>query len=165
MKILVISDTHIPITTADLPPQITEAAKKADLCLHAGDFVDYDVFQKLSRLIKIYGVCGNMDDEKVRNELPSQKLLTVEDVTIALTHGGGAPDQLIYYVNDVFANSFAKIDLFIFGHSHRPIDTVIEGKIYFNPGSPTEKIFSPYNSYGELEISGKNIKRKLVKIE
>ena len=40
----------------------------------------------------------------------------------------------------------------------------IEGKIYFNPGSPTDKMFTPHLSYGILEINGKNLKRKVVKI-
>jgi len=37
-------------------------------------------------------------------------------------------------------------------------------KIYFNPGSPTDTIFAPYQSYGILEINGKEIKRSIVKI-
>jgi len=50
MRILVISDTHIPVAQKTLPRIILEEAKKASLCLHAGDLIVYDVFEKLNSL-------------------------------------------------------------------------------------------------------------------
>ena len=41
---------------------------------------------------------------------------------------------------------------------------IIDGKIYFNPGSPTDRVFAPYNSYGIIEIKDGKLKRRIVKI-
>ena len=54
-----------------------------------------------------------------------------------------------------FSQEMEKIDLFVFGHSHRAFDEERDGKIYFNPGSCTDKVFTPQCSYGILEIEGK----------
>lgn len=165
MNILVISDTHIPLAAPGIPTAIVKEAKKSDLCLHAGDFIDYKVFKELSLIAKLYAVCGNMDDQKLKKELPAQRIFTIEGITIALTHGRGAPGKLMEYINIAFEKDFKKIDLFIFGHSHYPLNQVINGKIYFNPGSCTDKVFSPYRSYGKLNISDGKMERRLVKIE
>ena len=58
-----------------------------------------------------------------------------------------------------------KIDLFVFGHSHIAVDQEINGKIYFNPGSPTDTIFTPKRSYGIIEINGKKITRRIIYLE
>ena len=164
MKILVLSDTHISGVKVRLPQEVEKELTTCQLCLHAGDFVEYSVFEKLSSLINTYGVCGNMDSEEVRKRLPLKQIIPVENVNIGLIHGRGAPNNLISYVKKEFSQHWAKIDIFIFGHSHFPLDKVVEGKIYFNPGSPTDKVFAPYNSYGIIEIKEGVIKRRIVRI-
>jgi len=165
MRVLVISDTHIPIAGDDLPDIIKEEAKKSNYCIHAGDLVSYEVFKKLSSLTKVYAVCGNMDNSSVINKLPKKYIFKLEDLNVGLIHGVGAPSNLINYINMEFFKEFDNIDLFIFGHSHFPCDKEYKGKIYFNPGSPTDKVYAPYCSYGILEIEGKNINRRILKIE
>ena len=59
---------------------------------------------------------------------------------------------------------FKQVDVIIFGHSHIPCNERIDGVLFFNPGSPTDKIFAPYNSYGMIEITGKNINARIIKI-
>ncbi|MCM8820062.1 MAG: metallophosphoesterase family protein, partial [Candidatus Omnitrophica bacterium] len=68
------------------------------------------------------------------------------------------------YIKDEFIDAFDEIDIFVFGHSHFPIDEEIDGKIFFNPGSPTDKIYAPYCSYGSLEINDKTIERRIIKL-
>jgi predicted phosphodiesterase len=46
------------------------------------------------------------------------------------------------------------VDCIVFGHSHRPMNEMVKKVLLFNPGSPTDKIFAPYNSYGVIELKG-----------
>ncbi len=164
MKILVISDTHIPIIADNLPSIIEHEAKNCDYCIHCGDFIAYSVFEKLKSWTKIHAVHGNMDEKITKKNLPEIKILKLESITLGITHGGGNPKNIIANVNNKFINNFQEIDIFLFGHSHLPLNDEINGKIYFNPGSPTDTIFAPYKSYGIIEINGKKIKRRLIKI-
>ena len=164
MKITVISDTHISTVSNNLDHKMLDDIKSSDICLHAGDFTEYKVFKELSNFTKVYGVCGNMDDSQIKKELPERMIIDVEGIKIALTHGRGSPIKVMDSIKIIFENSYQDIDIFIFGHSHIPLDKIINGKIYFNPGSPTDKVFSPYNSYGTLNIENKAITRRLVKI-
>lgn len=165
MRILVLSDTHIPIAADALPAIIDEEARRADCCLHAGDLITYEVYEHLAKLVETHAVCGNMDDQPVIDKLPNKKIIKLEDVTIGLTHGRGAPDAVIPNVDKIFAHEYASIDMFVFGHSHIPTNEVINGKIYFNPGSPTDTMFAAKRTYGIIEIRGKKIIRKVVTLD
>lgn len=166
MRILVISDTHLPAKNLkSLPSIIKEEAQKSDCCFHTGDFTSYSLFKQISEWTKLYGVCGNMDETEVKNNLREREILELEGITFGLTHGGGAPANIITYVNDEFAQKMADIDVFVFGHSHIAFDKEIQGKIYFNAGSPTDKVFALNCSYGILEINNKEIKRRIITIE
>jgi len=165
MKILVLSDTHIPVAAPHLPPVIEEVARDCDACLHAGDSIEYSVIKRLGQLVQTYAVCGNMDDDDVRLKLPEKKIITLEGITIGLTHGRGAPDAVIANIDKIFADEYDKIDIFVFGHSHIATDEIINGKIYFNPGSPTDHIFAKKRSYGIIEINNKHITRKVINVK
>jgi len=164
MRILVLSDTHIPVAASNLPDVIEKEAKLSDCCLHCGDYIIYSVYETLSQWTKIHGVYGNMDGETLKAKLPEKQILKFGGITLALAHGGGHPKKIIEHVNKEFACEASDIDIFVFGHSHTPLNKEINGKIYFNPGSPTDTMFTPYRSYGTLEINGKEIKRRIVKI-
>ncbi len=41
---------------------------------------------------------------------------------------------------------------------------MVDGIIYFNPGSSTDKVFAPYNSYGVLEIKDNKIIPHIIKL-
>jgi putative phosphoesterase len=167
MRILVISDTHIPGTADKLPAVIENEAKASDCCFHCGDFISYSIFEALCSYTKVYGVRGNMDDEQIKKKLPEKQIIKFSEanLSIGIIHGGGPPFNLVDYVNKAFSDNFAEIDAFIFGHSHSALDKEINKRIYFNPGSPTDKVFAPYCSYGILELADKKIKRRIIKIE
>ena len=105
-----------------------------------------------------------MDGEAIKTKLPEEQILKFGEITLALTHGGGHPKKILEYINKKFSNQAGNIDIFVFGHSHNPCNEEIDGKIYFNPGSATDTMFTPYRSYGILEIDGSKIKRRIVKI-
>jgi hypothetical protein len=165
MRILVISDTHIPVAGKSLPEVIKEEAKNSNCCIHSGDIIDSEVLRELSKHTKLHAVCGNMDYPELKKKLPSKLILTFDNITIGLTHGGGPPSGLIEYVKREFAENIDQINIFIFGHSHIPFNQEIDGKVFFNAGSPTDTMFAPYKSYGILEINGSSLTRRIIKIE
>ena len=164
MRILIVSDTHIPVNADGLPEIIKQEAKRCACCIHAGDFIDQAVLEELSSLTKVYAVRGNMDNEEIKNKLPDKQILNIEGIKIGLFHGRGSPSRILETIDREFADQKDNVDIFIFGHSHYAFDREINGKIYFNPGSVTDTTFAPFRSYGILEINGSKIKRQIVKI-
>lgn len=164
MKILVISDTHIPVVAKAIPSRVTEELRSCSLCLHAGDFIDYSVFEELSSYVETIGVRGNMDNPSVKKKFPEKRIISVENVHIALIHGKGQPASLVSYTQNSFADEWGQIDVIIFGHSHHPLKETIGGKLFLNPGSPTDTVFAPYASYGIIEIEGKKINSKIIRL-
>lgn len=162
MKIGVISDTHIPVRAKKIPNEILELFRGVDKILHAGDLVDITVLTILKSICSdVKAVWGNMDPPEIRNSLPQREIIDAGKYKIGLTHGSGSPAGLIEQTKGIFKND--KVDIIVFGHSHYPINEKREGIIYFNPGSPTDKIFSPYNSYGIIEINDK-IETRIIRI-
>lgn len=162
MKIGVISDTHIPDRAEDIPQKILEAFKNVDMIIHAGDLVDLSVLDKLKSVCSnIKAVWGNMDADDVRKKLPEKEIFKIGNYKVGLMHGYGAPHKLIGLLTSVFKND--SVDLIIFGHSHFGINEKKGDILFFNPGSPTDKLFSPYNSYGIIEINDK-IEARIIKL-
>jgi putative phosphoesterase len=60
------------------------------------------------------------------------------------------PNQVKFYVQSLFEGQ--DLQVLVFGHSHRPELTKENGVWYLNPGSPTDKIFTPYLSYAQMEV-------------
>ena len=158
MKIGVVSDTH----SRELPKEMLIELSKMDLIIHAGDFCslkDYHVFTKLKETKAVW---GNMDEPEVRKTLPRKEIMEYDGVKIGLFHGEGAQQKLMDVMQREFLND--KVDVIIFGHSHQPLNQKINGVLYFNPGSPNDTIFSPYCSFGVLEITGGEVNAKIVKL-
>lgn len=161
MRILVLSDTHIPRAAQDLPAKICEEIEKADAIMHAGDFVDESVLDKLKKAKKeVYAVYGNMDSPEVRRRLKNKEIVTIGKFKIGIIHGYGAPKDII----DTVKGEFGNVDVIVFGHSHVPISTRKNGILFFNPGSPTDTVFAKENTYGILEITDKKIEGEIVKL-
>ena len=154
------ADTHIPRVADDLPVEVYNAIKESDMLIHAGDFVESDFYERLKALKTIKAVCGNMDDHKLRQELNQKEIIEAGGYKIGLIHGYGASINLMKTVR----GEFGDIDAIIFGHSQRAINTVNEGVLFFNPGSPTDKIFTDSNSYGILDVTSNGIKSNIIKI-
>jgi len=162
MKIGVIADTHIPDRADEIPAQVLEALKSVDMIVHAGDLVDLGVLERLRNIChNVRAVWGNMDPYEVRKQLPEKEVFIAGGHRIGLIHGYGAPLKLIELVSGIFKNDGAEI--IIFGHAHCPVNEQRGGVLYFNPGSPTDKVYCPYNSYGIIEINDK-IEAKIIRI-
>jgi len=160
MRIAVLSDTHIPIAAKDLPKAVYDGIAGADMILHAGDILDMEVLEKLSKIAPVRAVCGNMDNDSACSKLPQKDIIKIGDCSIGLIHGWGPPFGLI----DLVSRQFKNVDMIIFGHSHSPLIEKRGNVLFFNPGSPTDRVFAPYNSYGILTVDGKTITPQIIKI-
>ena len=160
MKIGILSDTHIPSVGKSIPTSLLKAFERVDLIIHAGDLVCLEVLDMLTSLAPVKAVCGNMDPPIAKQELPDKLYLSIEGIKIGVTHGWGAPNGLIKRIRP----SFPDYDCIIFGHSHRPICQWIEGILFLNPGSPTDKRFSSTHSFALLNIKGKKLEGEIISL-
>lgn len=161
MKIAVISDTHI--TSGVVPPYLLRIAGQADMVIHAGDLVQTGVLKGLKTVCRdVRAVCGNMDRDENGVRLPPRLVIELPGgIRIGVMHGWGAPAGLLDIVESEFRGK--GMQMVVYGHSHVPSMTERNGTIYFNPGSPTDKIYAPYNSYGMVEIKN-GIEARIVRI-
>jgi putative phosphoesterase len=163
VRIGIISDTNIPDKATDIPAKILDAFKNVDMVIHCGDLIELKVLEVLKEVCKdVRAVRGNMDPLGVKEKLPEKEVIEIGGLTIAVTHGSGAPNRLIGYLTEFFKDE--KADIIIFGHSHASVNERVGKVLFFNPGSATDKVFAPYNSYGIIEINGNQIKASIVRI-
>lgn len=160
MRILVISDTHIPRTANDLPIEIYNELPNVDMIMHAGDFVEKALYDKLASIKNVIAVYGNMDSSALHNMLKPKEVIDIGGKKIGLIHGHGAPRDL----QETVRREFKGVDAIVYGHSHSAENTVKDGILFFNPGSPTDKVFAAVNSYGILEIANGKIEGRIIRI-
>ena len=160
MKILVLSDTHIPVAAQDLPEEIYKAIEGVDMIFHAGDLIYADVLEKLKSLKETKAVCGNMDSQELCMTLNTKEVINIGKFKIGLIHGYGAPSEIMPTVR----REFGKIDVLVFGHSHAAMNVKKDGVLYFNPGSPTDRIFASKNTYGILEVTDEKVEGTIIDI-
>lgn len=164
MKVVVLSDTHIPTRAKELPKRVLEELEGADAVIHAGDFEEWKVAERLVEFAPLYAVYGNMDWEEVRRRLPERRVVELFGQRIAIVHGWGAPHDLPQRVRRLFEDEEG-LSCIVFGHSHRPFNNQVEGVLCFNPGSPTDSYFSPYLSFGVLTVDEEGVRGKIIAIE
>ena len=151
MKIVVLSDTHMPKRSKQLPETVVSAIRNSDLIIHAGDWTNIELYEELKKMAPIQGVYGNVDSEEIKDHFGDHLLLNINGHKIGVTHGHlGKAKSTPERAFETFAGE--KTELIIFGHSHIPVIKKHEDVILFNPGSPTDKRFQPLYSFGILEI-------------
>ena len=144
MKIAVLADTHVNML-GHLPKKLIDALSTVDLIIHAGDFTDVRLLEELKRLREVKAVHGNMDSRELKTVLQVKEIIEIENKRIGITHGSGGPWGIEERVRKMFESD--RIDIIIYGHSHRPQNKVINEILFFNPGKAT-------NSFGILTING-----------
>ena len=151
MKLLLISDTHVPKRARALPAQVLAAVDAADVVIHAGDWVDaatLDLLEQRSR--RLVGVWGNNDGPELRRRLPEVANVDLGGLRFAVVHETGAATG-----REVRAErDHPDADVLVFGHSHIPWDTVSpRGLRLLNPGSPTDRRRQPVCTYLTLDVA------------
>lgn len=159
VKIGVLSDTHISGYDENLKKIIEEHFSDVDLIFHAGDLIDLSVLTLLGDK-EVRAVCGNMDNYRVREELPQQLLMDINGFKIGLIHGWGGASG----IEKKLLDKLGKLDCIVFGHTHYPVMKKIDGVFFFNPGSAVDKRFAKSRSIGILEI-GKDITGRIITIK
>ena len=153
MKVLIVSDTH---RNEDNLIKALEKEANLDLLIHCGDVegAEYEIEHYAG--CKTLFVAGNNDYfSRLSRELETQ----IEELRVWVTHGHN------YYVN---ANpeyikkeaKARKMDVVMYGHTHRPVIEQTKDSIVINPGTlayPRQEGRRP--SYAVLETENSTIRR------
>ena len=146
-RLLLLADTHVPARAADLPAEVWRAVAAADVVVHAGDWVDVGLLDRLEgAAARLVAVRGNNDHGALRHRLPEVATAVVDGLRLAVVHETGAATgrEARCDADPRFAGS----DVLVFGHSHVPWDTVTPaGMRLLNPGSPTDRRRRPRCTY------------------
>jgi uncharacterized protein len=152
VRLLLVADTHVPKRARDLPPEVWAAVDDADVVLHAGDWVDVALLDRLeARAGRLVGVYGNNDGPALRARLPEVARVELGGLRFAVVHetGGKAGRE------QRCAAAYPDVDVLVFGHSHIPWDTTAAtGLRLLNPGSPTDRRREPHRTYLTATVAG-----------
>ncbi|WP_055716536.1 metallophosphoesterase family protein [Streptomyces torulosus] len=145
MRLLLMSDTHLPKRAKTLPERLLADLPHADVVVHAGDWVDeatLDLLEQRSR--RLIGVYGNNDGPALRARLPEVARADLDGLRLAVVHETGPAQGRERRCADRFPDT----DVLVFGHSHIPWDTTTDtGLRLLNPGSPTDRRRQPHCTY------------------
>ncbi len=150
MRLLIISDTHLPVRAHDLPAPVWAAVDEADVVVHAGDWISVDLLDALdARAHRLVGVYGNNDGPELRARLPEVARVELGGLRLAVVHETGPAAGR----ERRCARAYPDADVLMFGHSHVPWDTTAgHGLRLLNPGSPTDRRTQPTHTWMTAEI-------------
>ena len=145
MRLLLLADTHVPRRARDLPPAVWDEVDRADVVVHAGDWVDAALLDRLdARAERLVGCWGNNDGPELRARLPEVARATLDGLRLAVVHETGSSAGR----ERRMAAAYDDVDVLVFGHSHIPWDTTADtGLRLLNPGSPTDRRRQPACTY------------------
>jgi len=128
------------------------AIEAADVVVHAGDWVDVGLLDRLEQRSRtLLAVHGNNDHGPLRERLPEVARAEIEGIRIAVVHETG--DRTGREAR--CAARFPDVDVLVFGHSHIPWDTTTpRGLRLLNPGSPTDRRRQPYCTWMTATVAG-----------
>jgi uncharacterized protein len=145
VRLLLIADTHVPRRARDLPAQVWDEVGRADVVLHAGDWVAPELVEELeARAARLVACWGNNDGPQLRSRLPERADVTLDGLRFTVVHETGAAAGREARMSRLYTDT----DVLVFGHSHIPWDTTTKtGLRLLNPGSPTDRRRQPFCTY------------------
>lgn len=159
MRICVLSDSHYQPGDPEFVFDFLEK-ERFDAILHAGDIGDISFYNRVMNYASTYCVAGNCDNEYNHQYFGTRQTLTLGGVKIGLIHGNQG-DKSIDIIQRLYNNfRYDKPEVIVFGHTHKPKNEVIDGVLYFNPGSCAAKQETP--TAGILTIVGDTIQGQIV---
>ncbi len=151
MFIGVISDTH-----GLLRPEAINVLRGTARIIHAGDIGDPTIVDRLSEIAPVTAVRGNVDRKPWAKNIPETNVLEVDGVSIYILH---ILENLDLKPK---ASGFKAV---IYGHSHVPKQQMIEGVLYFNPGSAGPRRFELPVTIGKLKVKDGRITADIVELQ
>ncbi|SOJ52703.1 hypothetical protein MSIMFB_00213 [Mycobacterium simulans] len=150
MRLLLISDTHVPQRARDLPAQVWDEVATADVVMHAGDWVAPELLDALAaRAARLVACWGNNDGPQLRSRLPERADATLHGLRFTVVHETGAAAGREARMSRLYPDT----DVLVFGHSHIPWDTTTKtGLRLLNPGSPTDRRRQPHCTYMTVTV-------------
>jgi hypothetical protein len=135
MELAIISDTHVPSRAPRIPGWVRERVRRADHTIHAGDFDSEAALATVEDLAtELTAVSGNIDPGL---GLPDVATVELGGVTFVVTHGTGSPAGYEERVRDIVLERAGRSAVGVCGHTHRVLDTTVDGVRLLNPGSAT----------------------------
>lgn len=172
MRLILLSDTHLPTRARALPAELWTAVEEADVVLHAGDWVSRDAVDELAaRAERLIGCYGNNDGPAVREVMPEVARATLGGMRFVVVHETGPARGR----ERRMAAAYPDADVLVFGHSHIPWDSTVgrspgpvgaagpAGAVahplpgtlrLLNPGSPTDHRRQPAATYLTAVVAG-----------
>jgi putative phosphoesterase len=149
-RLLLLADTHLPKRAKRLPERVWHEVDRADVVVHAGDWVDEATLDALeSRARRLVACWGNNDGDGLRARLPEIARVEIDGARVGVVHETGPSAGREKRADAAFPD----LDLLVFGHSHIPWDTTTPaGLRLLNPGSPTDRRRQPDRTCMTLEI-------------
>ena len=127
MKILIVSDTH---RHNENLKKVIEKTQPIDLLIHLGDGEGVEEYIPKLTSAPFEIVAGNND---FFSSLSKEIVTKIGKYRVLLTHGH------LYNVSAGIENlveEMKDLDIIMFGHTHKPLIIMKEGKVILNPGSP-----------------------------
>jgi hypothetical protein len=143
-----------------LPTACLAELGRADLIVHAGDFVALSVLEQLRGFAPVEAVYGNMDERALRESLPEERVVEVAGARVGVVH---VPGPAVGREARLLAR-FPGCDAVVYGHTHIPqVARAGPDDVWIlNPGSPTERRRGPVHSMLVLEMENGEIRPQLV---
>lgn len=141
MKILITSDIHKDLKSLN---HILEKEKNIKTHLDAGDSnLNNNILDEKN----ILSVKGNTD---FFSKLPIQRLLTLDNKKILVIHGHTL--RVKFHLHNLvdYAKTL-KVDICIFGHTHKQFLKEAEGIIFLNPGAVLDGHYAVYED-GKIKL-------------
>ncbi|HEX9129852.1 MAG TPA: metallophosphoesterase family protein [Gemmatimonadaceae bacterium] len=148
---MLLSDTHVLGLISDthglVRPGVHDALTGVELILHAGDVGGSTILDELRLIAPVRAVFGNTDPPGEPG-LESEIALEVGGLRVHVSHG-----------HEVGSPTPAKLaarydaDVIIYGHTHRPLVTRHDGRLFINPGAAGPKRFNISPNVGRLIIA------------
>jgi uncharacterized protein len=153
VKIGLISDTHIPSSGPEPPPQVAQAFAGVDLILHAGHANVASCLEWLGRIAPVRSTESWLEGT---GETPTRngrvEVMELEGHTLGMAHEliltslaedvlpgeigrSFPPDESL---SGALAEIFGKpVDVVVFGYTHEAMIETHDGVLLVNPGSPS----------------------------
>ena len=147
----ILSDTHGLLREA-----VLEKLRPCELIIHAGDIGNQTVIDQLRSMSNVIAVKGNVDTGPWSAGLKEWEYLDFHGKTIFVIH------DISRLGIDPKA---AKVDVVIYGHSHRASQEYKNGLLYLNPGSAGPRRFTLPASIAYLRLVEQQLIPEIITIE